>query len=105
MATIVGAYCGQAACPTRVSISLRSETPVTAALMIPASGGKSAVKQLLSRVVLWRVGARWYVIALGLPTVLALAAAGLYYLFDASRPLPDRCGVGPRLHRLRPRGR
>jgi uncharacterized protein len=37
------------------------------------------VKQLLSRVGIWRVGVRWYVIALGLPTVLALAAAGLYY--------------------------
>lgn len=54
--------------------------------MAAVTGGKSAVKQLLGRVVLWRVGARWYVIALGLPTVLALAAAGLYYLFDASRP-------------------
>ncbi len=59
---------------------------LAAIIMAAATGGKSAVKQLLGRVVLWRVGARWYVIALGLPTVLALAAAGLYYLFDASRP-------------------
>jgi membrane protease YdiL (CAAX protease family) len=48
------------------------------------TGVKSGVKALLSRVVLWRVGVRWYVIALGLPTVLALAAAGLYYLVGGS---------------------
>jgi uncharacterized protein len=54
--------------------------PALAAIIMAAvTGGRSAVKQLLSRVVIWRVGVRWYVIALGLPTVLALAAAGLYY--------------------------
>jgi membrane protease YdiL (CAAX protease family) len=31
----------------------------------------------------WRVGARWYAVALGLPVVLALAAAGLYVLLGA----------------------
>jgi CAAX protease family protein len=62
--------------------------PALAAIIMAAgTGGKSGVKQLLSRVVLWRVGVRWYVIALGLPTVLSLAAAGMYYLFDGSRPL------------------
>ena len=62
--------------------------PALAAIIMAAvTGGKSGVKQLLSRVVLWRVGVRWYVIALGLPTVLSLAAAGLYYLFDGSRPI------------------
>ena len=30
---------------------------------------------MLSRVVLWRVGLPWYVIALGLPTVLSIATA------------------------------
>jgi hypothetical protein len=62
--------------------------PALAAIIMAAvTGGKSGVKHLLSRVVLWRVGVRWYVIALGLPTVLSLAAAGVYYLFDGSRPL------------------
>jgi uncharacterized protein len=55
--------------------------------MAAVTGGKSGVKHLLSRVALWRVGVRWYVIALGLPTVLSLAAAGVHYLFDGSRPL------------------
>ena len=80
--------------------------PALAAIIMAAvTGGKSGVKRLLSRVVLWRVGVRWYVIALGLPTVLSLAAAGVHYLFDGSRPPPDRRGDSPRLHRLRPRGR
>jgi uncharacterized protein len=48
--------------------------PALAAIIMAAvTDGKSGVKVLLGRVVLWRVGLRWYVIALGLPTVLALA--------------------------------
>lgn len=59
--------------------------PALAAIIMAAvAGGKSGVRALLSRVVLWRVGVRWYVIALGLPTVLALAAAGLHYLVGGS---------------------
>src|SRR4029450_3200137 len=54
-------------------------------IMAAVTGGKSGVKALLSRVVLWRVGLRWYVIALGLPTVLALATAGLSYLLGSSQ--------------------
>ena len=30
--------------------------------------GKTGLKDLLNRLVRWRVGARWYAIALGLPT-------------------------------------
>jgi hypothetical protein len=33
--------------------------------------------------VCWRVGARWYAVALGLPMVLALTAAGLHLLLGA----------------------
>ena len=42
---------------------------------------------MLSRVVLWRVGLPWYVIALGLPTVLSIATAGLSYLLGASKSI------------------
>jgi uncharacterized protein len=34
--------------------------------------GKCGLKDLLSRLVRWRVGAHWYAVALGLPAVLAL---------------------------------
>jgi uncharacterized protein len=62
--------------------------PALAAIIMAAvTGGKAGVKQLLSRVVVWRVGMRWYVIALGLPTVLSFAAAGLHYLLGGARSL------------------
>jgi uncharacterized protein len=59
--------------------------PAIAAIIVAAvTGGKSGVKALLRRVVLWRVGLPWYVIALGLPTILSLATAALAYLVGAT---------------------
>jgi membrane protease YdiL (CAAX protease family) len=56
---------------------------VTAAIV----DGKPGLKDLLGRMVRWRVGARWYAIALGLPVVLTLAAAGTHLLLGAPTPL------------------
>jgi CAAX protease family protein len=59
--------------------------PALAAIVVAAwTEGKAGVKALLSRVVRWRVGIPWYVIALGLPTVLSLATAALAYLIGES---------------------
>ena len=59
--------------------------PALAAIIMAAvTDGKAGVKALLSRVVRWRVGLRWYAIALGLPTVLSLVTAALHYLLGAS---------------------
>jgi hypothetical protein len=44
---------------------------------------RAGMKDLLGRVVRWRVGAGWYAVAFGLPAVLALAAAGLHLLLGA----------------------
>jgi uncharacterized protein len=45
--------------------------PALAAITMAAVvNGKPGVKSLLKRVVRWRVGARWYVVALGGPAVL-----------------------------------
>ena len=53
--------------------------PALAAIFVAAvAGGRAEVKDLLGRVVRWRVGAGWYVVVLGLPAGLALAAAGLH---------------------------
>jgi membrane protease YdiL (CAAX protease family) len=68
--------------------------PALAAIIMAAvTDGKSGVKALLSRVVCWRVGLRWYVIALGLPTVLALVTAGFNYLLRSSDIQAGRVGV------------
>jgi len=59
--------------------------PALAAIIMAAvTAGKAGVKALLHRVVLWRVGLPWYVIALGLPTVLSLATATLAYLIGVA---------------------
>ena len=59
--------------------------PALAAIIMAAvTEGKPGVKALLRRTVLWRVGVPWYVIALGLPTILSLATAALAYLVGAS---------------------
>lgn len=58
--------------------------PALAAVCVTAlADGKPGVKELLGRVVRWRVGIRWYTVALGLPAVLALAAAVLGSLLGA----------------------
>jgi membrane protease YdiL (CAAX protease family) len=57
---------------------------LAAIIMSAIIGGRSGVKDLLNRLVRWRVGARWYVIALGGPAVLALTAAGLAVVLGVS---------------------
>ena len=58
--------------------------PALAAIIMAAiTDGKPGVKALLSRTVRWRVGLPWYVVALGLPTLLSLATAGLSVVFGA----------------------
>jgi membrane protease YdiL (CAAX protease family) len=54
---------------------------------VAAAEGKTGLKDLLGRILRWRVGLRWYVIALGLPAVLALVTAGLHLLFGAPTPV------------------
>ena len=69
--------------------------PTFAALVVTAiTDGKAGVKDLLRRVVLWRVGFRWYVVAIGLPILLGLIAMGLNTLLtgetmaiDVQQPL------------------
>ena len=58
--------------------------PAIAAIITAAvADGSSGLEDLLGRVVRWRVGVRWYAVALGLPVVLALATAGLHLALGA----------------------
>ena len=55
--------------------------PAIAAIVTTAvAEGRPGLRDLLGRILRWRVGARWYAIALGLPVVLAGAAAGTHLL-------------------------
>jgi hypothetical protein len=53
--------------------------PALAGIIVAAvADGRAGLWDLLGRVARWRVGARWYAVALALPAVLALAALGLH---------------------------
>lgn len=61
--------------------------PMLSALILTAlSGGWPAVKALLGRLVQWRVGWRWYAIALGIPVAIGLVAVGLTTLAGVPAP-------------------
>jgi membrane protease YdiL (CAAX protease family) len=52
--------------------------PAAAATIVAASAdGRAGVRALLGSLAIWRVGLRWYVVALGLPALLSLVVAGL----------------------------
>jgi membrane protease YdiL (CAAX protease family) len=53
--------------------------PAAAAIIVTAvTEGGAGVRALLGRLLLWRVGLRWYLVALGLPFLLGLVALGIY---------------------------
>jgi len=67
--------------------AILSAGPLVSALVVSAViGGKSAVVALLRKFTIWRVGLRWYVIALFLLPALALAAIYLNVLLGAPAP-------------------
>jgi membrane protease YdiL (CAAX protease family) len=66
--------------------------PAVAAIATTAvAEGRPGLRDLLGRVIRWRVGARWYAIALGLPAVLAGTAAGAHLLLGG--PMALRVGT------------
>lgn len=58
------------------------------------TGGWPAVKDLLSRLVRWRVGAQWYVIALVFTNIIGLAAATLLALTGGPSHIGEDLPVG-----------
>jgi uncharacterized protein len=62
--------------------------PALAAIIVSlATGGRSEVGRLLSRVTIWRVNFIWYVIALGLPVALSFLISVLGRFFGGSSSL------------------
>jgi uncharacterized protein len=60
---------------------------LAAIIVVSVADGRAGLKDLLGRIVRWRVGARWYAVALGLPAILALTAAGLHIVLGARAPV------------------
>jgi CAAX protease family protein len=59
--------------------------PALAAIItIAIFNGTAGLKNLFKRLVLWKVGIVWYMIALLLPSVMSLTAFGLHMIFDSN---------------------
>ena len=78
--------------------------PLIAALIVLAfTRGKSGVKELLGRMVRWRVGLGWYAVAFLLPTILALVAVYTnVLLLGAAAPSAAELGKWPLIMLLYP---
>jgi uncharacterized protein len=77
--------------------------PMLSALILTALlGGWSAVKTLLGRLVQWRVGWRWYAVAFGLPSAIALGAIGLTTLSGLPAPTAAQWAGWPSLFLIFP---
>lgn len=62
--------------------------PAVAALVVTgAIEGRRGVSTLLARLRIWRVGVRWYLVALGLPALFSVAAVGLGVALGAPREI------------------
>lgn len=70
--------------------------PALAAVLVArSSGGRHAVRHLLRRLLVWRVGAGWYCVAvLGFPAVF-LASFVVYHLLGGSRLRSTHPSVSP----------
>jgi len=70
--------------------------PSIAAIIVTAIvGGGAAVKTLLSRLVRWRVGLKWFVIAIGLTILITLSAIALNLLLGAEPPTAEQWSTWP----------
>jgi uncharacterized protein len=68
--------------------------PVLAALiLIPLTQGWAGLRELGSRMIRWRVGWRWYAVALGLPLAAAVVAGALIVALGA--PVPTLATLPP----------
>ncbi len=59
---------------------------LAAVLLLAITSGKTSIVRLLRRMVQWRVGLRWYAVALLLPMAITLAAAAFNVLLGAQAP-------------------
>lgn len=70
--------------------------PAIAAILVAAiTAGKDGLEDLLSRLFVWRVKITWYLVAMFLPLLMVLAAAGLTTVFGIPTPTesPDPARV------------
>jgi uncharacterized protein len=79
--------------PATLYVADLSATPIigvgpflAALIVLSLTRGKAGVKDLLRRIVTWRVHIRWYLVALFLPVLAAIVATTLNIALGAERP-------------------
>jgi uncharacterized protein len=60
--------------------------PSLAAVIVTLLGGGSALRALLGRLLIWRVGIQWYAFVIFYPAALSLAKTAIYVAFGGSAP-------------------
>ena len=65
---------------------------IAALIVIPITQGRAGLRDLGSRMIRWRVGLKWYVVAIGLPLSVLLVTVGLNVALGAGTP--SLAGVG-----------
>jgi len=77
-------------------VAVASFGPFLAALVVLSlTSGKTGVKDLLRQMIRWRVGWPWYLVALGLPALLAGIAVVLNVLLGAPAPSSAQLAAWP----------
>ena len=72
-----------------VLVGLIAFTPAPAAFLAAAlTGGRPGLRELWRRTRLWRISPRWYLIAIGLPLLVHVAAASVSRLMGAPLSFP-----------------
>ena len=76
---------------TRIGPAIRSCGPFLAAVVVlGATSGRGGLKNLFSSMTRWRVGWRWWAVAVGAPVFVTAAATGLNLAFGADAHDIDR---------------
>ncbi len=65
---------------------------IAALIVIPLTRGRAGLKELGSRMIRWRVGLRWYAVAIGLPLAVLLTTVALNFALGAGAPSLAKIG-------------
>lgn len=75
--------------PPMIVLLIGSWLPNAAGLLVTGiAGGRAGLRELLTKVVLWRIGLKWYAVALFVPMAMTLLAIGLYTALGHAPPDP-----------------
>jgi membrane protease YdiL (CAAX protease family) len=73
--------------PPMIALLIGSWLPNAVGVFVTwVAGGRPGLRELFTRVVEWRIGLKWYAIALSVPIIMAFLAIGLYRVLGNAGP-------------------